>query len=405
MNMIMAFGTGIFFILFLFIFFLATIVVIGIFKKVNHSSFKAPISVVIPAYNEAKNIAECLGAIQASRYKDLEIIVVDDGSHDETQRIARSFGAKVIIQKHLGKVAALNRGAKESTHEFIVTIDADTIVEPDFFINIIAPFSDLTVGATSGSARVKNRSSILGMYQNLEYHHNNLLRNSFTRVFGDGIWFFGAVGCYRKKALEEVGGFKENTMSEDMDVTLDLKRAGYKTKDVSTALAYTIVPTTFSAFLSQRRRWWIGVVSSLWNNKKMFLTGDLPTRFLFCNQFWWSIYAWISLPLIAYQVYFWLPTGGVEIASYIFRWFSAIGPLYVIYKIPEWGINLYSIFGVLSGIVSISLLLYSIRFFHDQLTPLNVFGVFFYFPYTLFLNTVIILSFMTAHHEKRHFIK
>lgn len=403
----MAFGTFVFFVLFSFLLFLFGVCTIAVFKKDSTAVFTPPISVVIPVYNESKNIVACLDSIRACTYpEEVEMIVVDDGSTDDSVALAKAHGARVLNQNHGGKVEALNNGIKESVHDFVITIDADTVVNDQFLTEIMRPFAESDVVATSGAAKVKNKHTFLGSFQNVEYHHNNLLGSSFSKVFNTGTWFMGALAAYRKSTMEEVGYFKKDTITEDMDIVLEFKQKGYRTINVAKAFGYTNVPNTVKGFIHQRTRWWLGVLQALKKNQGSWFRKDIPTSFLFINQWWWTMYAFISFPLIAYQVHFWFPQEGiVQAGAYLFRWFSVVGPFYVLYKLPEWGINIYNIFGVMSGILSLIVVFRALQYYGERLTLKNIAVITFYFPYTIFLNVVICLSILTARFQPKHFIK
>lgn len=395
----MALCGALFLVVFTFLFFVFVIFLISRFKKVSFTDFRPNLSVVIPAYNEEKNIEQCLDSIKNSNYpKDkVEIIVVDDGSADKTRELVKKYkNVKLLKQNHFGKTEALNLGTRKSAYDFVVTVDADTTVEKDFLKEIIKPFSDKAIGASTGNSKVKNRNTLLGSFQNIEYHFNNLIRHSFSNVFNNGIWFFGALACYRKSVLKNIGLFKKDSLAEDVDISLEIKKAGYKVFNASSACGYTVAPNNLKALYSQRARWWMGVLQSLMKNKEMFSLKACPSiMFLFINHFWWTFYAFLSFPVIGYQVSYWLPYNSanfVSVFSYLFRWFSLSGPLYVIYKIPEWGLSFYSLFGVLSGIISAAMIISSIKLFKDRLTFKNMFAIFFFFPYTIILNTFIIIS-------------
>lgn len=417
----MSFGGVLFGILFAFLSFIFLVFLISLFKKseVGHD-FLPGISIVIPAYNEAKRIAGCIAAIAGADYpKDrLEIIVVDDGSADDTRNIVaeelskleeqskvRENGTREIVaaeqqirliaMQHKGKVDALNEGCKAATRSFILTVDADTVVEKNCLKRIVQPLFDPKVGAVTGTCSVKNADSWLGAFQSIEYHYNNLIRKSFSKVFSNGIWFFGALACYRKSALEKVGFFKKQTLAEDMDIALELRKAGYAVIHADQAFASTVAPVSIRGLAMQRSRWWIGVLQSLFRNRSL-ITKDssASTRFLYLNQYWWTGYAFLSFPLIAYQVWYWLPLqdGLASVWWYLFRWFSLSGPLYVLLKIPEWGISFYSIFGVAGGLISTLMILAALNQFKERISFRNALAVFFYFPYTILLNSIIVFA-------------
>jgi len=398
-DIIMVVSSVLFGILFLFLFFIFSVFVISRFIKRKNEDFEPNLSVIIPTYNEEKNIKECLDSVFQSNYpKDkLEIIVVDDGSTDNTLKILKNQNnIKLLKQKHLGKVEALNLGSKNSSNDFILTVDADTILEKDCMKELVKPFSDKSVGATSGNNNVRNKNSLISTFQNIEYHFSNLLRNSFSTVFNQGVWFSGSLACYRKEALEEIKFFKKDTLAEDQDIALEMKKAGYRAMNVSTAFGYTIVPVKLKDLYRQRSRWWIGTLQAIFKNRELFSRkSSVSIHFLFINQFWWSFYAFLSLPLILYQINYWLPYNTQSIFSvfsYLFKWFSLMGPIYVFYKIPEWGISVYSIFGVLSGAMMTIFSISALIIFKDKINLKNLLAIFFYFPYTIILNIIILVS-------------
>ena len=398
-DLIMFLSSILFGILFLFLVFIFSVFIASTFLNRKTKNFEPRVSVVIPAYNEGKNIGECLSSIFDSEYpkEKMEVIVVDDGSTDNTLKIVKKYkNIKVLKQNHLGKVEALNLGALNSSYEFVLTVDADTTLDKNCIKELLNPLLDKNIGATTGNNVVKNNKSLISSFQNVEYHFSNLIRNSFSKVFKNGIWFSGSLACYRKTALKKIGFFKKDTLAEDQDVALEMKKFGYVTLNVPSAFGYTLVPTKMSDLYKQRARWWIGTLQSIVKNKQLFsMKASGSILFLYINQFWWSFYAFLSLPLIIYQVNYWLPYNSQDIFSiftYFFRWFSLLGPVYVLYKIPEWGVSIYSIFGVLSGIMTTILSIAALRMFKDRISIKNMFAIFFYFPYTIALNMIILVS-------------
>ncbi len=190
MDILMLLGGVLFSVLFLFLLFIFAVYVVSIFINRKYPDFQPGISVVIPAYNEEKAIGECLGSVMSSNYPEekLEVIVVDDGSTDSTPEIVKKYAkVKLLFQKHKGKSEALTLGAKAAKHEFVMTLDADTIIDRNCIKELVKPFNDIIIGATTGASTVRNRKSLLGVFQNIEYHYNNLIRHSFSKVFNNGI--------------------------------------------------------------------------------------------------------------------------------------------------------------------------------------------------------------------------
>ena len=409
-DIIMFFGGMVFFVLFAFLAFIFIVFLGSLAVRRSYPAHEPPVSIVIPAYNEEKGIGACLTSIRQQQYprEKIEVIVVDDGSSDRTRDIARQHqDVAVLEQAHEGKSAALNRGVAHAAHRLIFTVDADTVLDRRCLREIVRPFSDPGVGATTGTSTVSSTKTVMETFQNVEYHYNNLIRKSFSTVFGNGIWFFGALACYRRDVLQKIGCFKRDTMTEDMDIALEIRRAGYRTIHAHAAYGATVVPRTLRELAAQRQRWWTGVLQSLVKNRALLSWKASPSIiFLFVNQFWWSGYAFLSLPLIAYQVVYWLPEGGaLSIISYLFRWFTLSGPVFVLYKIPEWGISGYSLFGVLSGIISAIMIAAAIRMFRDSFSLRNLCAMFVYFPYTIVLNTIIVMSVIRFRKQKMMFFK
>ena len=393
--------------LFTFILFILGTVTASFFITPKKYAFQPNISIIIPCYNEEKNIRECLNSISKANYlkNKLEIIVIDDGSTDNTRKILNNYNIKLIKLQHLGKSAALNLGVMKAKYDFILTLDADTTIDKNFIKNIVKPFEDKNVGATNGSCLAKSDNNMLETFQKIEYFGHSMIRKAFSDVYSNGLWFFGAFSCFRRSVLDEVGYFKKDTMAEDMDIFLEIYSKGHKVLNVSDAIGYTYVPMDLKSFFSQRARWSIGGLQALRKNIKAFSLKSNPSIiFLFINQWWWTIYAGLSFFIIAYQFHYWLPSGTLEIISYTFRWFSLIGPFYVIYMIPEWGISFFSIFGVLSGILNLILILISLQMFKEKMSVRNLIAIMLYFPYTILLNLAIVLSlFRWVSVKNRHF--
>jgi cellulose synthase/poly-beta-1,6-N-acetylglucosamine synthase-like glycosyltransferase len=411
-DIIMVISSLIFALLFFFLLSVFITSFASLFRKKEETDYKPNISIIIPCYNEEKNIEKCLNAVYNSNYplEKIEVIIVDDGSTDKTAEIVKNYpkNIKLVKGKHAGKSEALNLGIKNTQYNIICTIDADTEIENTTLKKLVQPFLNQNVGATNGSCIAKNKNSLLGLFQNIEYHYNNLIRKSFSMLFNNGIWFYGAFACYRKDLLEKIGYFKKDSMTEDADIALEIYTAGYKTINVHDAFGHVLVPSTFKAFIKQRTRWWMGVLQALKKNKHLFSRKSSPSiLFLFINQYWWSFYSIVSLPIIAYQFYYWFPHASslYPILTYTFRWFSLLGPFYVLYKIPEGWLSIYNFFGIFSGIISAFLITKALYLFKEGFRIKNLIAIFFYFPYTIILNTIIVISLLSmVFFRKKYFI-
>ena len=233
-----------------------------------------PVSVIIPAYNEEKVIAATISRILANDYKDLEILVVDDGSKDRTadvvrQNFASELKVTLVSVPNGGKAKALNIGLSRARGEVIVALDADTEFDHDTISRLVRWFSDPKVGAVAGNAKVGNRFNMITRWQALEYIvAQNLERRALAAL--DTLTVVpGAVGAWRRKALETCGGFTSETLAEDQDLTIALQRAGYRVCFDATAMAWTEAPSTVRGLAKQRFRWAFGTLQCLWKYRDM----------------------------------------------------------------------------------------------------------------------------------------
>ncbi|MFQ6020583.1 MAG: glycosyltransferase [Candidatus Aenigmatarchaeota archaeon] len=250
-------------------------------KKPEFKNYFPFLSVIIAAYNEEKNIKNTLNSIFKSNYpkKKMEVIVVDDGSTDKTSEIVKKFPVKLIKYKpNKGKVFALNKGLSKAKGEIIVTLDADTELESNALKLLSQHFKDERVGAVAGIYKSKNTFSwkdipnfLLEKIQSLEYLGFALVRKQQEML--DSILVVpGAVAAYKKEVLIKVGGFDDDTLIEDYDMTLKIHKAGYKVKCDKYALGWIRAPSNLSSFIRQRTRWYRGGLQVLRKHLDMFST-------------------------------------------------------------------------------------------------------------------------------------
>ena len=235
------------------------------------SPFAPPVSILVPAHNEAVGIERAVRSLAASRYYGaLEIIVVDDGSTDATAAIVAGLGlerVRLIRQANAGKAAALNRALTASRHEIIVTVDADTVFEPNTLALLVLRFAEPDVGAISGNTKVGNRRGLIGRWQHIEYVMGCNLDRRIYEVLGYSPTVPGAIGAFRRQALADIGGVSGATLAEDTDITLDIGRFGWRVVYEARARAWTEAPSTLRALYRQRSRWAYGTIQSMWKHR------------------------------------------------------------------------------------------------------------------------------------------
>jgi len=232
------------------------------------------VSVLIPAFNEARVIETSVRRVLESEEVGIEVIVIDDGSKDETSAIVtRAYAddprVKLLTLENGGKARALNEGMKLAKGEVIVALDADTQFETNTIARLARWFADPELGAVAGNAKVGNRVNIVTRWQAVEYvTAQNLERRALSRF--DAITVVpGAVGAWRRAALDAVGGYPHDTLAEDQDLTIAIQRAGWLVEYDVDAVAWTEAPESFGALAKQRFRWAFGTLQCLWKHRRI----------------------------------------------------------------------------------------------------------------------------------------
>jgi peptidoglycan-N-acetylglucosamine deacetylase len=241
------------------------------------TSARPPVSVVVAAYNEELVISRTLRHLLASDYPVAEVLVVDDGSTDGTAEMVRDIAAgdrrvRLLQQANSGKPAALNRAFAEARHDFVITLDADTVFTPETVGHLMARFSSARVGAVAGVIKVGNyRRNLLTRWQALEYLTQIGVDRAAAAYLNAVMVIPGACAAWRRVAVLEAGGYSEATLAEDCDLTLSLHRFGWRVEQADEAVAYTEAPETLDALLRQRVRWMFGSLQAIWRHRAMLL--------------------------------------------------------------------------------------------------------------------------------------
>jgi len=230
------------------------------------------VTVVIPAFNEAIVIRKCIDQVLESNYPNLQVIVVDDGSRDDTHGVVqRRFGGhprvRIMTQHNQGKWRALNAAYRSIDTEIAVCIDADTQIDPNAIAMLVRQFSDPDVGAVAGKIVVGNRRNLLTMLQALEYVTAQNIERRAAESFNGMLVVPGAIGAWRVSAVRKVGLYSGATLSEDADLTVSLIRAGYRVAYEDRAIAFTEAPARLKSLLTQRLRWSLGMLQVGWKHK------------------------------------------------------------------------------------------------------------------------------------------
>jgi cellulose synthase/poly-beta-1,6-N-acetylglucosamine synthase-like glycosyltransferase len=259
------------------------------------------VTIVVPAHNEEKVIERCIEAILEIDYPKLDVIVVDDGSDDNTYMLASQYRKNGINVIHRpvagGKSAALNTGALIAKGEIIITCDADSMIARTAIRKIVSRFEDPTISAVAGNVKVLNRNNLVTKLQALEYIVNeNIYRRVFD-IFGVVPVVPGPLASFRKKSLKEIGLYDRDTLTEDFDITIKLLKTQRVVQALSDAIVYTEAPVTWKDFIKQRTRWNRGTFQTIMKHRNVF--GNPRFGYLRNLTFQYIILSMVFVPFVS----------------------------------------------------------------------------------------------------------
>ncbi len=267
------------------------------------------VTIVIPAFNEQKTINKSIECALDQNYPEFEVIVVDDGSLDFTPLLVDHPGVKSIhLSRNQGKANAVNEAIEQARGEYILFSDADSHLHPDALRHLLPHFNDSQVGGVSGQLIIRKSNKIIVIWQKLEYIFSQSIMKMAQHGSGSSISVLpGPVCMYRRKLLVSLEGFKNRTLVEDFDMTLDVVTAGYKTEYEPKALAWTSTPENFAALKQQRARWYRGNLQTLKVYKNMFFNRQYDTL----GFFWlpYALYWGFGGAIVSVVLLFTLPVG------------------------------------------------------------------------------------------------
>ncbi len=259
------------------------------------------VTVIVPAYNEGAVIQSSIRSLLRLEYPRFEILVVDDGSTDDTYRRASRYAGshgpaevRVLHQRNGGKAQALNTGIRNARGTLVLCMDGDSVLAPGTLRQAVRHFGEPAVGAVAGSVKVVNRTNALARLQALEYIEGlNMVRQA--QAFFRAVNIIpGPIGIFRRSALLEIGGYESDTFAEDCDLTLRLLSRGWQIKYEAGAIAYTEAPERLLDLLKQRYRWTRGILQAIRKHRRTLID---PRRSLTLTfTLWYMIFEGILWP-------------------------------------------------------------------------------------------------------------
>ncbi len=265
--------------------------------------FNPRVAVLIPAYNEETVIVRTIRSVLNSDYKNLHVIVIDDGSSDRTAEVATEAYAaeiaagrvQVLLKANGGKAAALNYALDRLSEEIYVGIDADTVIATDAISKLIPHFEDARIGAMAGNAKVGNRVNLWTRWQALEYITSQNFERRALDLFHVVTVVPGAIGAWRTAPVKAAGGYPINTVAEDADLTMNLLEQGFRVDYEDRSLAFTEAPIDAKGLMRQRFRWSFGTLQAIWKHRAAFIRNKAMGLFALPNILVFQMF----LPLVS----------------------------------------------------------------------------------------------------------
>ena len=262
----------------------ARLIIIGVFALIDRlrtrKNFATPayaprVAVLIPAYNEEKVIVRTVRSVMMSNYKNIRIIVIDDGSKDRTLEVVRdaypadiaSGRLTVLTKPNAGKAEALNFALNYTDEEIYIGIDADGVIAHDAITRLVPHFANPKIGAVAGNAKVGNRVNLWTRWQALEYITSQNFERRALDLFDVVMVVPGAIGAWRTSAVRAGEGYHPDTVAEDADLTMNLLEQGYSVIYEDQALAFTEAPVDMDGLMRQRFRWSFGILQAIFKHR------------------------------------------------------------------------------------------------------------------------------------------
>src|SRR3989338_8046708 len=359
----------------------------------NYPSRIPFVSILVPAYNEEKTISDTVNSLINLKYpkNKIEIIIINDGSKDNTLAVAKRLSKKysqlkVLNKENSGKANSLNEAIKVAKGELIAVVDADSYPESDALFKMVGYFEEKEVSAVTSRVLVKNKKNYLERFQVLDYSIIAWTRKLLD--FVNSVYVTnGPLSVYRKSTVKKIGGFDPKNLTEDIEITWHILSIGHKTKMSYSAIVYTTVPDNLKSWINQRVRWNLGGIQTV---KKYW-------RFMFGNpdnMFGYFVIPYVSASFMFAIVgfllavrYFWIHGSYYAVSS--FYLFEGYNP----FKFNTFSFSPTLLMFLASLFLIISITYYKIGFKHSETGNKSILKI---FAYSMVYRSLYIIPLLIA---------
>lgn len=307
----------------------------------SEDAYLPMISLVVPAFNEGLVIQPAVRSLLELDYPNYEVLVIDDGSTDDTYEKAMVVAAesttisvRVITKRNGGKSDALNTGMTHARGEFILNMDGDTKLSANSLRQCVRHFQNPKIGAVAGNVKVLNRENMLTNIQALEYVEGLAMARKAQSYFRAVNIIPGPLGMFRKSVLQQAGGYDHDTFAEDCDLTLKILMLGWHIVYEPNAVAWVETPSSLLNLIKQRYRWTRGILQAtrkhrwaMWHPRKAGINSFILWYMLFEGIMWpfstvlgnlFFIYVGLQYGVMSLMFYWWLQLTLLDLVAAVF---------------------------------------------------------------------------------------
>jgi poly-beta-1,6-N-acetyl-D-glucosamine synthase len=277
-------------------------------RKAQHFGLALPrVSVMLPCFNEAEQVEEVVRALMKLNYPNYEVLAINDGSTDRTgailDQLSHEFPLLRVIHQasNQGKAVALNTAAALASGSVLVGIDGDAILDREALAWMVRHFiANPTLAAVTGNPRIRTRSTVLGRLQVAEFSSIiGLIKRAQYAIFGHLFTVSGVITAFSREAILKVGGWSDDMLTEDIDISWKLQTQGWAVRFEPRALVWILMPETLRGLWKQRLRWAMGGVQVIrkyrWVLAKPELHNLWPVFAEYCLSICWAYCMTVTL--------------------------------------------------------------------------------------------------------------
>lgn len=320
---------------------------------------------LVPAYNEEEYVSECLDSLLNQNYPgEIDVIAINDGSEDSTLEEMEKYSdeIKIIDKPNTGKANSMNQALDQVETELVASMDADSVADENFARNMVGYFREEGVKGVTPALKVRDPDTWAEKMIWTEFAYNILLRKLFSIL--NAQWVMPGPGSvYETEYLKQLGGWDEETLTEDMEVAFRMFKNGAKLKSTTNAFTLTESPPDFTGLFRQRLRWYRGYINNCIRYKELWFNPNYGNLGLIMLPF--NVVLTLTLIFLAlHMVYRLFDTGIQMINTYLLIGFAS-----PVFNLSIQKLSVFHVFYLVTWIFGLGILVMSIKTSDESIKP------------------------------------